>query len=217
MRNSNLGTKEILDILSYVNVKIADIIFDLTLFNTEKYSFNKFMMLFGNHTDALKFESVLKYADFPNLDTPQQTREEDSAFQYTEITQAVDWLRRRGVREILMLHVPGSLHNPHSDNNVANWVNGSAVEDLNWRKLDLNLVKSEKQNLHLYSSESRSVHKQWLRELVKFRKLEKLYVKNVKGVVGEECAPLVKNKLQKALDSLYRNGSNILEARETKL
>lgn len=159
----------------------------LSLFdiNTEEQSFAEYVEGLTLHSDDeqgnfFKFESILRYARFPDLDAqnankPEQDMKPSIQTDHTEIRMVIDWLRERGVKEILELSVPDRLFSSHSDDDVAHCVNGSAVRVLKWRKLDLylgNLAdKHHLRKLHLYSSGNRSVHDQWRRELPNFRKV----------------------------------------------
>lgn len=96
---------------------------------------------------------------------------------HDEIKIVIDWLKKRKspATQILELSVPDRLFSPHSDDIVSDCVNGLGVRTLNWRKLDLYLVdlkeRDDLEELHLYSSGNKSVHKQWYKELPSFKKV----------------------------------------------
>ena len=156
----------------------------LSNIDTEEQSFTEYVDWLMAHSDdeqgkIFKFESVLKYAKFPDLNTqtPKQAQDVTASMQvdHTEIRTVLDWLRKRGVKEILELSVPDRLFCPHSDEDVAKCVNDFAVRVLKWRKLDLYLGnftgKRHLRELHLYSSGNRSVHDQWISNLPEFDKV----------------------------------------------
>jgi hypothetical protein len=156
----------------------------LSNIDTEEQSFTEYVEWLKAHSDddrgqIFKFESILKYAKFPDLNTqtPKLVQDVTGSMQadHTEIWTVFEWLMKRGVKEVLELSVPDRLFCPHSDDHVASCVNGFAVRVLRWRKLDLYLGnitdKDHLRELHLYSSGNRSVHDQWCRELPMFRKV----------------------------------------------
>jgi hypothetical protein len=133
-----------------------------------------------------RFESVLKYARFPSLKTPSseggalqlQTRRRDHA----EVQRVFQWLGRLEVTKVMEVSVPDRLESPHSDEAVAECINGWDVRILKWKKLDLylgNLYPGDAENadkleeLDLYSSGNQSVHDQWYRELKRFKKVSR--------------------------------------------
>lgn len=123
-----------------------------------------------------KFEAILKYANFPDLDrpTPPHARDMMESLQnhYTGVKMICEWLERRGVEEVLEITVLDRLLRPHTDDDVAYCINGRGVRVLKWRKLDLYLGKLNDKHhlreLHLYSSGNRCLHEHWYRELPKF-------------------------------------------------
>ncbi|KAL1617112.1 hypothetical protein SLS56_011115, partial [Neofusicoccum ribis] len=158
--------------------------------------------------EIFRFESTLKYANFPNLDRHAFKHPVDVVASmrrdHTEIKTVIKWLRDRGVRQILNLSVLDRLFSPHSDTNVDDCVVNSAVRVLDWRKLDLYLGNMTKkgehlQELHLYSSGNQSVHEQWYRELQKFPNdiLSPERIGEVKKKLGEGLKE-VQSKINKA-------------------
>ncbi|CAP61977.1 uncharacterized protein PODANS_5_1350 [Podospora anserina S mat+] len=126
------------------------------------------------HQELLSYEETIKYARFPALDTyPDSSntillpiREEHS-----EVFDILDWLyRTKHVRTILDLKVLDRLINPHSERDIAQYVQDFGVEILDWRFLDMSLsvfsdeTKKRIRGLHLYSSGKMAAISHWLNE-----------------------------------------------------
>lgn len=128
--------------------------------------------------DFFRFESVLKYAMFPNLSGPTLLQSSDDFKQdHKEVKDTLDWLKDRGVHEVINLYVGDRLHCPHDDDHVAQCVTALKVRVLNWKKLDIylnGLTEVPIEELHLYSSGNRSVHDQWVSQLPKFKQVRYL-------------------------------------------
>ncbi|KAK1254166.1 hypothetical protein MKX08_008161 [Trichoderma sp. CBMAI-0020] len=87
--------------------------------------------------------------------------------EHFEVFQALDWLRRKGVKEIIELVIPDRLVNPHNEIGIGQYVERLKVEVLDWRFLDmsisiLNTGKDRIRELHLYTSGKRSAIMHWL-------------------------------------------------------
>ncbi|CAG9981145.1 unnamed protein product, partial [Clonostachys byssicola] len=146
-----------------------------------------------------KFESVLKYAAFPNLRTPSCPNNalplKSKHLDHKEIQDVYEWLRRRNVTKVMEVSVPDRLDDPHSDDVVAECINGWDTRILKWKKLDLylgNLYKGDEdklEELELYSSGNRSVHDQWYQQLERFKK----------DVMSDARVELVKKELEDRL------------------
>ncbi|KUI69791.1 Subtilisin DY [Cytospora mali] len=190
IKRPNLGIQEIRRILKTVEGEVSDKIF--------------------------RFERVLKYANFPDLDiapapktiaptmstTPTSALETDTWRQdHTEIKGVLDWLKKRRVTTILNLSVSDRLHCPHSDDVVASCINGFGIRVLKWKKLDLYLgnldekAKEQLQELHLYSSGKWAVHDEWFQELPKFSN----------DVLSENRVKAVTKALQEKI-SIFKKG-----------
>ncbi|KAL7915820.1 hypothetical protein GGI35DRAFT_7426 [Trichoderma velutinum] len=149
----------------------------------------------------LRFEKVLKYATFPELNGEEPSVSSEDMRQYhSEITEVFFWLQDRGVQQVLRLSVNDRLHCPHTNEDVAACVNAFGVRALNWRKLDLylkDMADSSIEELHLYYSGNPSVHDQWLSQLPRFKQLRKLFVYVVKDVI----TPCLLNQVTECLES----------------
>ncbi|KAK4099055.1 hypothetical protein N658DRAFT_509100 [Parathielavia hyrcaniae] len=216
--SSKLGIKEIRSILKEAEVDASAMCLSLSNIDTEEQSFTDYVEWLMAHKDdeqgsIFKFERILKYAKFPDLNTqtPKQIQDvmADKQANYTEIRTMFEWLSKRGVAEVLELSVPDRLFSPHSDDDVAECVNAFAVRVLKWRKLDLYLGnitdKNHLREVHLYSSGNRSVHDQWCLQLSEFRNLKKLYVNVVANVLSKERVQQVKSELECRLNELAAN------------
>lgn len=75
----------------------------------------------------VQFESALKYVEIPLFgSSPSGSR--------AEATSILTWLRTcKGVNHIFEVRVEDSLQNPHSEENIANALEGLDVHDMDWR------------------------------------------------------------------------------------
>jgi len=117
---------------------------------------------------ALKFEKVLRYADFPDLNSTFPCKPDDYRIDYTEVLDVLQWLKIKGVTEIVEVRVEDRLHVPHNDKAVGYCTKEFKVQTLDWRKLDLYLAELDPnvtlETLHLYSSGNMAVVRNWLSE-----------------------------------------------------
>lgn len=113
----------------------------------------------------LKFESTLLYVYLPDL----------CRFSSTDVHAVVskffDWLYSKGVRQIIELDIPDNHLQPLSDELISEKVLKYKVQDLNWRRLDINLdllseseSKDTLKKLQLYSSGNWSTLYHWASE-----------------------------------------------------
>ena len=91
----------------------------------------------------LKYESTLKYVEFPSIDMTVERREviKDSAnlIKHDEVFRILQWLADKGVTKIIKLVVPDRLLNPHDEDEMARFVRRFQVEVLDWKVLDLSI------------------------------------------------------------------------------
>jgi hypothetical protein len=80
---------------------------------------------------ALKFEKVLRYADFPDLNCHFPGSHNDYRVDYDEVRQVLKWLHGKGVEEIVKVKVPDRLFSPHEDEAVEYCVKTFRVSNLN--------------------------------------------------------------------------------------
>lgn len=115
---------------------------------------------------AIKFEKVLRYADFPDLISTFPCTLDDYRKDYDEVHDVLRWLNAKGVEEIVEVKVLDRLNTPHDDNVVKYCVQEFKVRTLDWRKLDLCLADLDPQKtlktLHLYTSGNMAVIHNWL-------------------------------------------------------
>lgn len=119
----------------------------------------------------LKFEEVLRYADFPSLDLPPWDTPVETI--HKEIFDALNWLRKKKkVRKIMALKVLDRMYCPHDEKGIAIRTRRFEVEKLDWRYLDMaisyltdpELDESPERltELHLYSSGKRAAVDHWM-------------------------------------------------------
>ncbi|KAK5991372.1 Subtilisin DY-like protein [Cladobotryum mycophilum] len=213
-----MGIKDIRRILSKSNIEANTICLHLSTINTEEQSFADYVQWLDaqkqNTARIFKFEKVLKYANFPDLDSQTTATLTSQGMvnlreDHTEISDVFKWLGARGVQQVLELSVPDRLLCPHSDESVTICVNDFSIQLLNWRKLDLYLGgiknKDNLRELHLYSSGNPSVHDHWCQELPKFAKLERLYINVVEDCLSKPRVQKVIGELQQRLDDINRS------------
>ncbi|KAI0849800.1 hypothetical protein F5Y00DRAFT_234886 [Daldinia vernicosa] len=156
------------------NEVVNELCFDLSRFNSKVYPISDFVHSLINHREnpgLLSYEHTLKYADFPALDLgpDKETPGNSVRVEHKEVFGILDWLRDKGVYEIIELIVPDRLVNPHNEVEIAKYVKDFKVENLNWRILDMSIsvfqdeeTKERIEYLHLYSSGKRAVISHWL-------------------------------------------------------
>ncbi|KAK5997909.1 hypothetical protein PT974_00275 [Cladobotryum mycophilum] len=201
MIRSNLPIREIKDIGDDSNVEDID---------TTVQSFAEFVESLRKQASTyLRFESVLKYAEFPDLNkhtaSTQRPNKDMFRTEHSEISDVIDWLRSRQVTEVMKLVVPDRLHSPHSDDEVMHCVNGLGVRILDWKKPDLYLPKLDKdflRELHLYSSGNQSVIDQWCKELGNFPKLKRLHIHVIEDLVSDKRIESVKTNIEKEIKNI---------------
>lgn len=161
--------------------------FDISTFTSRVYSVEQFISslrgVSSNDSERhLKFEKVLRYADFPALldDLSWEVGREKS---HNEVFEALAWLGKKGVGRIMSLKVLDRMHNAHDEKRIAVNIRRFGVEKLDWRCLDMAIsylsdvklhsrIKENAQpiavqrltELHLYSSGKRAVVDHWLGE-----------------------------------------------------
>ncbi|KAL6696676.1 hypothetical protein J3F84DRAFT_407452 [Trichoderma pleuroticola] len=212
--NVNVSTINFPDDTPFEAASAYTICLHLSTVNIEHQSFSEYVQWLQAQTaeagNFFRFESILKYANFPDLHAqpPKNTEDVIGSLQidHKEISVVFKWLRERGVEQVLELSVPDRLLCPHSDDQVAYCVNGFRIRVLNWRKLDLYLGnlsdKKYLKELHLYSSGNTAVYKGWLEALPEFVNLKKLRVYVVKDVLSTNRVQKIRNELQKEFNKL---------------
>ncbi|KAI0520750.1 hypothetical protein F5B22DRAFT_598226 [Xylaria bambusicola] len=217
--SDKFGIRELRTILKKSNVEADQLCLHLSSIDTEEQSFTEYVQGLLQQKEAMgriyKFESILKYAKFPDLHTqvPKQTQNLATSLRmdYHEVRDIFEWLRKRKVESVIELSVPDRLLTPHIDEDVEYCVNQFNVRILKWRKLDMYLgnfdlkIKNELQELHLFSSGRQAVHDHWLSELRSFPKLQRLFVNVVVDVMSEKQLKDSVRTLQEKLDQLNRD------------
>ncbi|KAF2870617.1 hypothetical protein BDV95DRAFT_574246 [Massariosphaeria phaeospora] len=221
IRNAEMYT--VRTILNTSKVEVNEISLPLSQFNTRDFSFADYV--FGltssavqpsdrHHLRCLNFEKVLKSVDFPDLNVrfPAGIQDEMRT-DNSEIETVLDWLRRKGVEEIMNINVPDRLYSSHTDLTIRNCVCGFKVENLNWRKMNLYLdnydadwkpteqpvwAKSLKK-LSLFSDGTPAVHDHWISRLPKLRAqgLQAVEVYVVEDTMSSRRANEVHRELRK--------------------
>ncbi|TRX88928.1 hypothetical protein FHL15_010156 [Xylaria flabelliformis] len=192
------------------------ICFDISTFTSRLNSVSEFIYSLcgdpdekNSQTDKdsdrhLKFEEVLRYADFPSLDLNQGNTNVGKV--HHEVFDALRWLRKRkGVRKILSLKVLDRMYQPHDEKTIALRARIFGVEKLDWRFLDMAIsyltnIDEESRSttkvppppeslkeLHLYSSGKRAAVDHWMGQngVRTLRNLEILYIHLVQDLITE--------------------------------
>lgn len=82
----------------------------------------------------LKFEKVLRYVDFPDLNLTLSFIPYNFRIDYTEVKDILHWLKyQKNVKENVEIKVMDRLHNAHTDETVRDCVIDFDVQILNWR------------------------------------------------------------------------------------
>ncbi|KAL5085258.1 hypothetical protein Trisim1_010700 [Trichoderma cf. simile WF8] len=187
IRSRNLGIQDMRDILRRLEMEAHDTSLNLSQFksDTNNGNFTNYVQgLKTMKTDAFRFEMVLKHVAFPELGNLEPfVGVEDVAKDHREVMDVFDWLELRGVQQALSLSVKDRLFCPHTDEDIATYVNKFGVRVLKWKKLDMyleDLDVNTLEELHLYSSGNRSVHDQWFNLLPRFHQLKTVNIYVVK-------------------------------------
>ncbi|KAL7961290.1 hypothetical protein V8C34DRAFT_274322 [Trichoderma compactum] len=164
--------QELLQIFQQSNETVHELCFDLSKFNSKAYPLSKFVHSLIHHQDSsnlLSFERIIRYAEFPALESKTETFGDAINNGHKEVFQILDWLRSKGVQEIMDLKVPDRLLNPHNEVKIGQYVADFKVEVLNWRFLDMSITilkdketKERIRKLYLYSSGKRAAVRHWL-------------------------------------------------------
>ncbi|CAF3558590.1 unnamed protein product [Fusarium graminearum] len=87
----------------------------------------------------MKFDEVLQFVSFPDVEVKFTSRHETkvNGKDRRDIKFFFNWLHVKGVRHILRVDVEDSTEFPHSDQAISESFNIITVEQLNWRKVDL--------------------------------------------------------------------------------
>ncbi|KUI59785.1 Major intracellular serine protease [Cytospora mali] len=134
----------------------------------------------GSSWRGLHFEETLFFVHLPDFNYVRLPRPNDG------VGRLFAWLKEKGVHTIRRLHIPDSTTNPMSDEIVEDAIlNKFTINDLDWRKLDLNLdvilrLESRKyvESLSLYSTGNWSILYHWISPdgLAKFPNLKKVQI-----------------------------------------
>ncbi|KAL8743053.1 MAG: hypothetical protein Q9190_004554 [Brigantiaea leucoxantha] len=169
--------QDLLQIFQDSGQNVNELCFDLSRFNSKVYPVSDFVRSLIAHQDnthLLSYEHTIRYAEFPALDLKADEKETfgDSVHdEHSEVFQVLNWLKKKGVNEIIELTVPDRLVNSHSELEIGEYVKDFEVEVLNWRFLDMSIsifedpkTRGRIRELHLYSSGKRAVISHWLSE-----------------------------------------------------
>ncbi|KAL7803582.1 hypothetical protein V8C44DRAFT_343878 [Trichoderma aethiopicum] len=222
--NEDFGIREIRRVLRLSQIDAGSICLQLPI-DTDRDSFADYVQGLEDQgdsvSDTFKFEKVLKYVKCPSLHSYAQASIQPLGIaatlrtDYNEMEIMYNWLRKRGVCQVLDLSVPDRLFSPQSDEIVEKCVNSWNIRILNWRKLDLFLgrfttkTKEHLRELHLYSSGNSSVHEQWYRELPTFPKLKRLFINVVTDILSVKRTEQVGKDLQMNLNgpkNIWKDG-----------
>ncbi|OPB38162.1 hypothetical protein A0O28_0012660 [Trichoderma guizhouense] len=210
IRSQNFGLQKIRETLKNSNAKEMSVHFPQFKSDAKNQSCTDYVqVLKGMDAEFFQYEKLLKYVTFPDLSGQAPFMgNEDLKQDHREVKDVFDWLKKRGVEEVMSLTVEDHLHCPHDDEDVAKCVNNFRVGVLKWKKLDIyltNLRKDAIEELHLWSSGNQSVHDQWLGQIPKFKQLKRLYVYVVKDILSPRRINEVSKQLEEDLNKLHEN------------
>ncbi|KAK4081591.1 uncharacterized protein Triagg1_2332 [Trichoderma aggressivum f. europaeum] len=176
IRSQNFGLQKIRETLKNSNVEAKEMSVQFPQFKSDAKNqscTDYVQVLKGMDAEFFQYEKLLKYVSFPDLSGQAPFMGiEDLKQDHREVKDVFDWLKKRGVEEVMSLTVEDHLHCPHRDEDVAKCVNNFRVGVLKWKKRDIyltNLRKDAIEELHLWSSGNQSVHDQWLGQIPKFK------------------------------------------------
>ncbi|KAG5769161.1 hypothetical protein H9Q72_003504 [Fusarium xylarioides] len=161
---------------------------DMSDFNQSSHDFEAYVQRLKQVDEkVLEFEETLLFVHLPDLNYVKQPCPPKA------ISELFNWLKDRGVKTIRKLSIPDNTTNPLSDVFVQHYIlNTFRVEELDWRKLDVNLdiffrkgmgehdllPSNCLKGLRLYSSGNWSVLYHWISSdgLEKLPKLRKVSI-----------------------------------------
>ncbi|EHK46582.1 hypothetical protein TRIATDRAFT_195163, partial [Trichoderma atroviride IMI 206040] len=143
--------------------------------NSKLYPVSDFIRSLVSHQDdrnLLSYEQTIRYIEFPALDLRVEEKEtfgDNIQSEHFEVFQALDWLKKKGVKEIIEFVIRDRLVNPHNEIGIGQYVERFKVEVLDWRFLDMSISilkigKDRIRELHLYTGGKRSAIMHWLSE-----------------------------------------------------
>ncbi|KAG5791231.1 hypothetical protein H9Q69_009712 [Fusarium xylarioides] len=156
--------------------QVRDICFDMSHVNSANFRVSdiitSMIRLDLSHQQHLKYERILRYAAFPQLDLLVEDRQTYKSGCYLdkdhdEVFRVLRWLKEKKVDVIMKLKVPDRLINPHDAKEMASKIDEFEVIDLDWKVLDLSIAnledgtKQRLEKLHLYSSGNQAVISHW--------------------------------------------------------
>ncbi|KAM4054821.1 subtilase family protein [Hirsutella rhossiliensis] len=194
----------------------GQICFDLSRFASRLYSVDEFLhslvAVKGRGSERhLKFEEVLRYADFPPLGPDAWDKgPEWHLHVHDEVFRALNWLRDRRVRKIMKLRVLDRMHDPHDEVEIAKVVGEFEVSVLDWRHLDMAIscfslaTKQRLTELHLYSSGKMAVVDHWLGEngIKSLTNLKLVRIHLIQDLMTSERSSSLKARISEALRAL---------------
>jgi hypothetical protein len=195
---------------------VGQICFDLSRFASRLYSVDEFVQsllgVSGQHSERhLKFEAVLRYADFPALDLDVWDKSPEwQPRVHDEVFRALSWLRLRGVRKIMRLKVLDRMYSPHDEKRIAEVVGEFEVAALDWRHLDMALsyfnrkTKRRLTDLHLYSSGKTAVVDHWLsaKGIKCLKNIKNVTIHMIQDLMTTDRRKTLKTRINRVLKAL---------------
>ncbi|KAI0390286.1 hypothetical protein F5Y17DRAFT_445448 [Xylariaceae sp. FL0594] len=232
----------LLGLLREANEQFGLVCFDMSYYGLPSTSVSELLRsLYGDPSGGsdgpvydrathLKFESVLRYADFPSLDNdrgdPNMTKAP------VEIFNTLSWLRKwKGVKRILSLKVLDRMHRPHDEWGIALWTRRLGIKKLDWRFLDMaisylkdsDIKESERlEELHLYSSGKRVAVDHWLgpNGIRTLEHLQTLYIHIIQDWLPPKAIERLRKMIMKGVEHINKErvetGRSALQLRVLK-
>ncbi|KAF5673912.1 intracellular serine [Fusarium heterosporum] len=122
---------------------------------------------FRKHFKHLRFDTVLQYVAFPNIELNEHKTTADPRFAGREdIVFFFEWLKQRGVTNIIKVIVDDLKSPSHSDEAIEKSLKPFKVEILDWRRLDLDPTSLSEiggclREVNLHWSGSNAVLRAW--------------------------------------------------------
>ncbi|KAJ3577481.1 hypothetical protein NPX13_g3087 [Xylaria arbuscula] len=218
--------RKLCDIFRYSHQTVDTLSFDISLFNSSKFSLSEFAQSLPTQASlphdaqiSHHFQSVLHSAAFPTLvpDRPDDWRGQPSS-EHEEVFQCLQWLQEQNkVEEILRLRVPDRIYNPHDEHAIAEWVKTFRVQVLDWKRLDLAISAFEDSSgdsireIHLYSSGRRATITHWLGSdgIQSLHNIRKARIYLIKEAMSQQGMEKMKEVLKRGITSLKRSRPEI--------
>ncbi|KAF4457029.1 intracellular serine protease [Fusarium austroafricanum] len=169
---------------------------------------------FRKHFKHLRFDTVLQYVAFPQVDLKDQKRTSDPRYAGREdMLFFFEWLKQQGVTKIIKVIVDDLEPPSHSDDAIEKSLTPFKVEILDWRRLDLDptslcVIGECLREVTLHWSGSNAVLRAWSEKdgLALVPTLEVIHLVQTQGLESSERTKLNLDSFEQRLHKSWPEG-----------